>query len=379
MRVDQRSAVQCDGDDSVADQAAASYRTERRRDRVESLVALCCRAVERDGDGPRAAPLLGGRRRWWEARVEALGPLARTWRRLGHPAAWDLAWYRPERADLAAEVRAIDRSDMRIFPTRNRGTMRDWVYAHADGRAAARLPDAHPCTETLLRREANGQTQAPGDRDGWMVPHACSLSLPARLVLPGDVDRLVQRLGGPRQSPESAVAGVCFVERAYPLMAYRRSILGDVIPWPPPARGMPVAPAYPFDHVVVALWQRDGARGLVCVNANPDSGADYGLACSVYLGAETGYAPHRAPLGDLMCAFEVSRTRPLGPRHDPMQAHTHGAASRQCTGGVGVAEGHANDVAEVGDDGTDDFFLWLMRRQGAARFGDAAAAVGAHT
>lgn len=339
-------------------------------------MALCCRAVERDGDGPRAAPLVGGRHRWREARVEALGPLARAWRRLGHPAAWDLAWYRPECADLVAEVRAIDRSDVRIFPARNRGTMRDWVYAHADGRAAARLPDVHPYIETLLMREADAQTQAPADRDGWTVPHACSLSLPVRLVLPDDVDRLVRRLGGPRQKPESTVAGVHFVERAYPLMAHRQSILGDAIPWPP-ARGMPVAPAYPFDHVVVALWHRDGARGLVCVNANPDSGADYGLACSVYLGAETGYAPHGAPLGDLMRAFEASRACPPGARDDPMQADTHGTASGRCVGGVGVAEGHADDVAKVGDDGIDDFFLWLMQRHRAARF-SAAAAVRAH-
>lgn len=370
MRVDQRSTVQRGVDDTVVDRADAPYRTERRCDRVESLVALCCRAVERDGDGPRAAPLLGGRRRWREARVEALGPLTRMWRRLGHPAAWDLAWYRPERADLVAEVRAIDRSDTCIFPTRNRGTMRDWVYAHADGRAAARLPDVHPCTEALLRREANGQTRAPAARDGWTVPHACSLSLPVRLVLPDDVDRLVQRLGGPRQKPESAVAGVRFVERAYPLMAHRQSILSDAISWPP-ACGMPVAPAYPFDHVVVALWQRDGARGLVCVNANPDSAADYGLACSVYLGAETGYAPHRAPLGDLMRAFEAYRTRPPGPRDDPTQADRHGTANGRCVGGVAIVAERANDIGEVGDDGIDDFFLWLMRRQGAARFSTA--------
>ncbi|AGO82532.2 hypothetical protein pdul_cds_462 [Pandoravirus dulcis] len=369
MRLDQRSAVRRDGDDNAGNRADAPYHTERRCDRVESLVALCCRAVERDGDGPRAASLLGGRHRWREARVEALGPLARAWIRLGHPATWDLAWYRRERADLVAEVRAIDRSDAHIFPTRNRGTMRDWVYAHADGRAAARLPDGHPYTETLLRREADARLQPSAGRDGWTVPHACSLSLPARLVLPDDVDRLVQRLGGPRQNPESAVAGVRFVERAYPLMAHRQSILGDAVSWPP-ACGMPIAPAYPFDHVVVAFWQRDGVRGLVCVNANPDSAADYGLACSVYLGAETGYTPHGAPLGDLMRAFEASRTRPPGPRDDPMEADGHDGANGQCVDGVGITHEHASDnVAEDDKDGVDDFFLWLMRRQRAVRFG----------
>ncbi|AGO84146.1 hypothetical protein psal_cds_421 [Pandoravirus salinus] len=388
--------------------ADASGRTRRRCDCPESLAVLCCRAVERDGCGPRAASALGELHRWIEVRIEALGPLARIWPRLARPAAWDLAWYRPACADLLDQVRAIDRADAHIFPARNRGTMRDWIYAHADGRAAARLPDAHPYTETLLRRDVDAQRYSLAGqrgRSGWLVPHACSLSLPTRLALPDDVACLVHRPGGPRQDPESSLAGTCFVDHPYPLMTHhhhqreqgqRQSILLDVVSWPP-ARGLPAAPAYPFDHVVVARWRRGSARGLVCVNANPDAAADYGLVCSIYMGAETAYIPHGAPLGDLMRAFEAARPSssgrlPYGPRDGAMQVdrsggdHTHVAVDGRAADDRQRAadQTHCRDV--VADSGAcaiavdewsnrivaedsnnnedDDFFLWLMRRRG---------------
>ncbi|AVK74834.1 hypothetical protein pqer_cds_412 [Pandoravirus quercus] len=381
--------------DDVAHRAGMSDQARWQGDHPESLVALCCRAVERDGYGPCAASALGERHRWMEVRVEALGPLARAWPRLGRPAAWDLTWYRPECADLLGQVHAIDRTDAQIFPARNRGTMRDWIYAHADGRAAVRLPDAHPYTETLLRREVDAHRYSPpvqGGHGGWTVPHACSLSIPARLVLPDDVACLVQRLGGPRQNPKTTVASIGFVEQPYPLMTHRPSILGDTLSWPP-ACGMPVAPAYPFDHVVVARWRRGGMHGLVCVNANPDAAAaDYGLVCSIYLGAETAYVPHRASLGDLMRAFEATRStsprRPPGTCDDAMKVdrfegcaiaihNDHGTDNGQHVGdqphhcgsnasaATNVAAMHerTNPIVAAEDDKTDDFFLWLMRRQ----------------
>lgn len=387
-----------------------------QRDRPESLMALCCRAVERGGYGPCAASALGERHRWMEARVEALGPLARAWPRLGWSMAWDLAWYRPECADLIGQVHAIDRADAQIFPARNRGTMRDWIYAHADGRAAARLPDAHPYTETLLRREVDAHRYSlsmQGGHGAWTVPHACSLSIPARLVLPDDVACLVQRPGGPRQNTKATVASICFVEQPYPLMAHQPSILGDTISWPP-ACGMPVAPAYPFDHVVVARWRRGGMRGIVCVNANPDATADYGLVCSIYLGAETAYVPHRASLGDLMRAFEATHSTPP-PRRPPDTCDDamkvdrfHGGHAdaihnnrgtdngqhvgdqpHHCGNNAGAAtnatamDERANPIVAVDDDSdddkADDFFLWLMRRQSGPYAPPSGAVAPAHT
>ncbi|WBR14501.1 hypothetical protein pkur_cds_326 [Pandoravirus kuranda] len=307
----------------------------------ETLLAMCCRAVEAAGQGVHAEAALGGRERWHRVRTEALGPFTRLCPRLARPDAWDLAWYRPEAVDLVAQVRAIDRADPRLFPARNTSTMDAWLYAHADGRLARRFADTgRACVETLLRAECQQDaSRARHDTQRHAKAHVCSLSLPEALVLGDALAGLIARRGGPRLAPgaRGLVAGLRLVSQPRPLLACVPRLLANVLRWPPGRCALPVAPAYPFDHVVVAEWERDGMRGLVCVNANPAAAHDYGHASLVYLGAETFYAPCGMTLEHLVRLFVTNcRQAPL-------------------------ADSNATDAHCVCGEG-DDFFTWAMRR-----------------
>lgn len=326
---------------------AGAHATDTQDDvrQPETLLAMCCRAVEATGWGSHGETALGGRERWHQVRIEALGPLARVWPCLTRPDAWDLAWYRPETVDLVGQVRAIDRTDPRLFPTRNTSTMGAWMYAHADGRLAPRLSDTHQaCVEARLRTEC--ETSAPFGRDGARYhpkAHVCSLSLPDTLVLDGFVAHLVARRGGPRPASgaRGLAAGLRFVSQPRPLLACVPHLLAHTLRWPHGRRALPVAPAYPFDHVVVAEWERDGMRGLVCVNANPAAAHDYGHVSLVYLGAETFYAPCGMPLERLARLFVADR------HWAPLAGHT----------AVGGHHARTNNNNEDGD-----FFTWAMRQ-----------------
>nr|UDO47591.1 hypothetical protein [Pandoravirus massiliensis] len=307
----------------------------------ETLLAMCCRAVEAAGWGPRGETALGDCERWRDTRIEALGPFSRLWSRLAQPGAWDLTWYRPETVDLVDQVRAIDRADPRLFPARNTSTMGTWMYAHADGRAAPRLSETgQACTETLLRAEcSNGGTPTRNDTHRGPT-HACSLSLPEMLVLSDTVARLVARRGGPRPASGTCglVAGLRFVSQPRPLLACVPHLLTGILRWPPARRALPIAPAYPFDHVVVAEWERDGMSGFVCVNANPAAVHDYGHVSLVYLGAETFYAPCAMSLEDLMRLFRSNGNRASFVDSAATTNSTHTPAEEE------------------------DFFSWAMRQ-----------------
>jgi hypothetical protein len=160
-------------------------------------------------------------------------------------------------------------------------------------------------------------------------------------------------------------------------MALPQSILSDALSQPF-VSGAPVAPAYPFDHVVVAEWRRDAMQGVLTVNANPDA-AQHGSVCVFYLGAETIFVPQDAPLGDLMHAFEIARQKQtrsapggngdgddndIGEEDCDMGAYARDKIPESETSldaDQSVCEAAPLWRVDHRDD-EHDFFLWLMRR-----------------
>lgn len=150
--------------------------------------------------------------------------------------------------------------------------------------------------------------------------------------------RLVARRGGPRPASDvrGLAAGLRFVSQPRPLLACVPRLLAVALRWPPGRRALPVVPAYPFDHVVIAEWERDGMRGLVCVNANPAAADDYGHVSLVYLGADTFYAPCAMSLERLVQLFVADHQSPLV---DPTATEDRRALEKD-----------------------SDFFSWAMRQ-----------------